>query len=56
MRASPTSLLHVPELQLPRDFVACLAKVQVLCCLTYHVLDLLHLDEICVPLQMFLST
>ena len=37
-------------------FVACLAIVQVLCGLTRHVLELHRLDEICVPLQNFLST
>ena len=35
-------------------FVACLAIVQVLCGLTHHVLELLRLDEIRVPLQVFL--
>ena len=37
-------------------FVACLAIVQVLCCLTHHMLELHRLDEICVPLQVFMST
>ena len=37
-------------------FVACLAIVQVLCGLTHHVLELHRLEEICVPLQVFLST
>ena len=37
-------------------FVACLAIVQVLCVLTHHVLELHRLDEIYVPIQVFLST
>ena len=37
-------------------FVACLAIVQVLCGVTQNVLELHRLDEICVPLQVFLST
>ena len=55
MRASSTALLHVRELELP-VVVACLAIIQVLWCLTHHVLELHRLDETCVPLQVFMST
>ena len=37
-------------------FVACLAIVPVLCCLTHHVLELHRHNEICVPFQVFMST
>ena len=55
VRASSTALRHVRELELP-IVVACLAIIQVLWCLTHHMLVLHRLDEICVPLQVFMST
>ena len=55
MRASSTALRHGRELELP-VVVACLAIVQVLWCLTHHMLVLHGHDEICVPLQVFMST
>ena len=42
----PLRLLPFVSLSFSR-FVACLTIVQVLCCLTPHVLELHHLDEIC---------
>ena len=50
-----TALRHVRELDL-FVVVACLAIVQVLWCLTHHMLELHRLDEICVPLQVFMTT
>ena len=55
MRVSSTALRHVRELEI-LVVVEYLSIVPVLCCLTYHMLELHRLNEIRVPFQVFVST
>ena len=55
MRASSTALSNVRERELI-VVVACLAIVQVVWCLTHRMLELHRLDEICVPVEVFMTT